>query len=107
MYSHTKEHAEFHDEEWLNIYLKGKMPDFVSMYAGVDAVTDLPPSCWFQEISETFPDAKIILTIRDSEDVWLKSYVKQSEVDMNLNDSGFFTTGLHDVYPAMNVNYAF
>ena len=102
-----KEHAAFHDEEWLDIYLKGKTPDFASMYEGVDAVTDLPPSCWFQEISETFPNAKIILTIRDSEDVWLKSYVKQSEVDMNLNDSGFFTTLLmrswsHRKYYALN-----
>ena len=86
-----KEHAAFHEKEWLDLYLKGKTPDFTSMYEGVDAVTDMPAAFWFQEILETFPDAKVILTIRDSEDVWLKSYVKQSEVNMNLTGCGFFT----------------
>ena len=102
-----EEHITFHDEEWRDLYFKGKTPDFASMYEGVDAVTDLPPASWFQEISETFPDAKVILTIRDSEDVWLKSYVKQREVDMNLNGSGVFTKVLmrrwsHREYYALN-----
>ena len=51
--------------------MKGKSPDFVSMYKDVDAVTDRPPAFWFQEISEAFPDANVILTVRDSEEVWM------------------------------------
>ena len=70
------EHVAFNGEEWLDIYMKGKSPDFVFMYKDVDAVTDRPPAFWFQEISEAFPDAKVILTVRDSEEVWLKSYMK-------------------------------
>ena len=86
-----KDHAEFHGQEWLAIYLKGKNPDFASMYKDVDAVTDLPPAFWFQEMSESFPDAKVILTVRDSEEVWLKSYTKLNDTLRNLNGSGFFT----------------
>ena len=56
--------------------MKGKSPDFVFMYKDVDAVTDRPPAFWLQEISEAFPDAKVILTVRDSEEVWMKSYMK-------------------------------
>lgn len=65
------EHDSIHGDEWLDIFHRGKTPDFPSMYKDVDAVTDLPPAFQFQEIYEAFPDAKVILTIRDSEDVWV------------------------------------
>ena len=71
--------------------MKGKSPDFVSMYKDVDAVTDRPPAFWFQELSEAFPDANVILTVRDSEEVWLKSYMKLNDVLRTLNGSGFLT----------------
>ena len=73
------EHRDFHVDQWYNIYFEGKSPDFASMYKDVDAVTDLPPAFWFQEIYEAFPDAKIILTLRDNEDVWVQSWAKQIE----------------------------
>ena len=83
------EHSTIHGDEWLDIYLRGKLPDFASMYGDVDAVTDLPPAFWYQEISEAFPDARVILTVRDNEDVWLKSFVRHTDLDQNLNGSGF------------------
>ena len=70
------EHAKFHFNEWVDLQCEGKMPDFVEMYRGVDVVISLPAAFWFQEISEAFPDAKVILTLRDSEDVWAQSWVK-------------------------------
>ena len=73
------EHEQFHYEQWYNIYMEGKSPDFVSMYKDVDAVTDLPPGFWFQEIYEAFPDAKVILSLRDNEEVWVQSWAKQIE----------------------------
>jgi len=73
------EHRKFHLDEWFDIYSEGKTPDFASMYKDVDAVTDLPPAFWFQEIYEAFPDAKVILSLRDSEDVWVHSWVKQND----------------------------
>ena len=44
------EHFDLHVDEWLAIYCGEKTPDFVAMYEGVDAVTDLPPAFWYEEI---------------------------------------------------------
>ena len=55
-----KEHVTIHVDEWLDIYLKGKTPDFASMYKDVDAVTDHPAGFWYEEILQAFPDAKVI-----------------------------------------------
>ena len=74
------EHRDFHTDEWFDIYYEGKLPDFTSMYKDVDAVTDIPPAFWFEEIHEAFPDAKVILSLRDSEEVWAKSWAKQNEM---------------------------
>ena len=74
------EHRDFHMDEWLDVYCKGKLPDFTSIYENVDAVTDFPAAFWFQEIYEAFPDAKVILSLRDNEEVWIKSAAKQLEI---------------------------
>ena len=78
------EHEHFHVDQWYNIYFEGKSPDFASMYKDVDAVTDLPPAFWFQEIYEAFPDAKVILSLRHDEEVWVQSWVKQNEIIQTL-----------------------
>ncbi|XP_078361392.1 uncharacterized protein LOC144645717 [Oculina patagonica] len=64
-----KEHLQFHRQEWLDSFETDRHPNFKEIYEGVDAVTDVPPAFWFEEISA----AKVILTVRDSEDAWLKS----------------------------------
>ncbi|XP_020629799.1 uncharacterized protein LOC110066886 [Orbicella faveolata] len=81
------EHVNIHHDEWVAIYRRGKTPDFLSMYKDVDAVTDLPAAIWYDEIHQTFPDAKVILSVRDNEDVWLKSWVAQLAL---LRGGGFF-----------------
>ena len=68
------EHIKFHLLEWLDSFETDRHPDFKEIYEGVDAVTDVPPAFWFEEISAAFPEAQVILTVRDSEDVWLKSW---------------------------------
>ena len=88
-----KEHVTIHVDEWLDIYLKGKTPDFASMYKDVDAVTDHPAGFWYEEILQAFPDAMVILNVRVSEDVWLKSKVRENDVDMYLN-AGFLVRWL-------------
>ena len=72
---HYKEHVTFHRQQWLNSFETDRIPDFVHMYKGVDAITDLPPAFWFEEISAAFPDAKVILSVRDSEEKWVQSFV--------------------------------
>ena len=74
------EHIEFHLNEWIDLYCEGKLPDFVAMYREVDVVIALPAFVWFEEIYEAFPDAKVVLTIRDSEDVWGQSWARAAEL---------------------------
>jgi len=69
-----QEHYEIHFQQWLDSFETDRHPNFKEIYQGVDAVTDVPPAFWFEEISADFPEAKIILTVRDSEDAWLKSW---------------------------------
>ena len=67
------EHLVIHHDEWASVYRRGKVPDFLSMYQNVDAITDLPAALWYEEIHKTFPDAKVIVSVRDSEEVWVNS----------------------------------
>jgi len=50
------------------------------MFEDVDVVIDIPSSCLWEEIYKAFPEAKVILTERRSEDVWLKSWLNQLKV---------------------------
>ena len=70
------EHRDIHCKEWVDLYCEGKLPDFGTMYKGVDAVIGLPASLWYEEVREVFPDAKVILSLRDNEDVWAQSWAK-------------------------------
>jgi len=54
--------------------------DIREMYEDVDVVIDIPSSGFWEEIHKAFPDAKVILTERRSEDVWLKSWLNQLKV---------------------------
>ena len=91
------EHRDFHMDEWFAIHCEGKAPDFTAMYKDVDAVTDLPAATWFQEIYESFPDAKVILSVRDNEEVWVKSFSKQMEI---LNTLGGFVNRISLIWLA-------
>ena len=63
------------------------------MYKDVDAVTDIPANIWYEEILQAFPDAKVILSVRDSEDAWLKSFVRENDEEM-LSHDGFLVRWL-------------
>nr|XP_039273938.1 uncharacterized protein LOC120347890 [Styela clava] len=47
------------------------------MYKDIDAVTDFPACCFWEEIYKAFPDSKIILMIRDDEESWFMSAANQ------------------------------
>ena len=72
-----KEHVTFHRQQWLDSFETDRLPNFKEMYQGVDAITDTPPVFWFEEIAAIFPEAKVILTVRDSEEEWLDSWTRQ------------------------------
>ena len=65
-------------KDWEKIFLTGgSTEDFYRMFKNVDAVTDNPAAYFWDEIYAAFPDSKIILMMRDSEDDWARSMKKQ------------------------------
>lgn len=79
------EHMDLHLDEWIDIFCgDGKLADFASMYADVDGVTDLPAAFWFEEILACFPEAKVILNVRDNDDVWVQSWAKHLHMTRDL-----------------------
>nr|XP_039252336.1 uncharacterized protein LOC120329671 isoform X1 [Styela clava] len=70
-----EENQNYLREEWIKIMTEGgTKEDFYRMYKDVDAATDIPACLFWEEISEAFPDVKLIFTCRNNEDEWLKSY---------------------------------
>ncbi|KWV91614.1 sulfotransferase family protein [Erythrobacter sp. YT30] len=51
---------------------KGKDPDWDAIYDGFPAAVDFPTAAYWRELTEYYPDAKVILTVR-SADSWWKS----------------------------------
>jgi hypothetical protein len=49
---------------------KGRMPDWPKMLDGFSAVVDEPASCFWHELSLAFPEALVILSVRDPESWW-------------------------------------
>ena len=78
------EHTDIHLNEWIEIYYDGTTPDFASMYSSVDGVTDLPAAFWWEEILACFPEAMVILNVRDNDDVWVKSWAKHLHMTREL-----------------------
>ncbi|XP_076817031.1 uncharacterized protein LOC143462674 [Clavelina lepadiformis] len=73
------EYFWYFGNDWNRILTKGgSVDDFKKMYEDVDAVMDIPVYFFWKEIHQAFPDAKILLTIRD-EDSWFKSYQNQMD----------------------------
>src|SRR5579872_2586607 len=56
---------------WGDAY-EGRLPDWDSFFAGYSATVDWPAAPFWREISEAFPDAPIILSVRDV-DAWWRS----------------------------------
>nr|XP_009862167.1 uncharacterized protein LOC104266799 [Ciona intestinalis] len=71
------ENSWYLGKDWERIIKEGgTVEDFRRMYKGVDAVVDVPCYIYWEQISEAFPEAKIIITIRDDES-WIRALRKQ------------------------------
>ena len=65
-------------DHWVDVFKNGVKPDVKRVYQNADAVVDMPGTFFYEEILETFPDCKVILSERE-EDSWIKSYVNHRE----------------------------
>ena len=75
------EHMWFHGKEWKKLLTHGgHVEDFRSMYQDVDVAVGVPVYVFWEEIHQAFPQAKVILTVRD-EDTWAESMLKHIKRD--------------------------
>jgi hypothetical protein len=56
-----------------NQALAGDMPDWEQVFDGYIAAVDWPASMFWRELSEAYPDALVLLSIRDSAETWWQS----------------------------------
>ncbi len=67
------EHPE-HVDPWIAAY-SGEKIDLRPIFAGYQATTDAPGCYFWRELMETYPDAKVLLSVRDPEK-WYQSMIK-------------------------------
>ncbi|HWC33412.1 MAG TPA: sulfotransferase [Mycobacteriales bacterium] len=60
-----------HVDKWASAY-DGTPPDWEQLYAGFGATVDWPSGPFWAPIAEAYPDALILLSVRDA-DAWWKS----------------------------------
>ena len=63
-----------HVIQWKNAYLENPV-EWEFIFKDYKAIVDFPGSIYYKELAQHYPDAKVILTIRDPES-WYKSALK-------------------------------
>lgn len=58
---------------WLDA-LGGNQPDWSELFAGCTAAVDWPASSFWREIAAAFPDALILLSVREDAATWWRSF---------------------------------
>jgi hypothetical protein len=56
-----------------NQALAGETPDWDQLFEGYIAAVDWPASLFWRELSETYPDALVLLSVRDTAETWWQS----------------------------------
>lgn len=56
---------------WLEL-AQGAAPEWEKLFSGFRAAVDWPSAYYWRELSEAYPEAKVLLTVRSSQS-WLKS----------------------------------
>jgi hypothetical protein len=58
--------------KYWEVAANGKKPDWNTLLNGYSSIMDFPGCLYYQELMAAYPEAKVILTVRDAED-WYKS----------------------------------
>ena len=69
----------------LKIYLKSQD---IHRKRGFTATQDLPASAYWEELFHASPNSKVILTIRDNDAIWFKSWMKFNDAIDSKNSLG-------------------
>jgi hypothetical protein len=65
--------SEEHTRLW-RAHVRGESPGWEKLYAGYRSAVDWPTAHYWRELAAAYPDAKLVLTVRDPES-WHKSVV--------------------------------
>jgi hypothetical protein len=60
--------------QWENIVCDGQPPDWEVVFDGYTSAVDGPCAIYYRQIMEAFPQAKVILTVRDAERWYQSTY---------------------------------
>src|SRR5262245_3217336 len=63
------EHVAFWHEAAL-----GRMPDWDQLFAGYAAAVDWPSAAFWPELMEAYPDALVVLSVRDTQSWWQSAH---------------------------------
>ncbi len=72
-----------HTRAWHDFLCENKPMNWHELFADFEATVDAPAAFFYREIFETFPDAKIILNLREPQ-AWYRSYMTLSAVTEEL-----------------------
>ncbi len=65
---------EAHTDAWYDFLLAGRPMDWRGLFAGYEATVDAPAALFWQEILAAFPEAKVLLNLREPEK-WYASFM--------------------------------
>ena len=60
-------------EEFIRAY-RGEKVDFFGLMKGYGSTVDAPTTDFYKQIHQAYPKAKIVLTVRDSDEKWFESF---------------------------------
>jgi hypothetical protein len=72
-----------HAEIWVDAYTRSNEIDWEKLLDGYDAIVDAPGCLFYKELMTAYPEAPVILTVRDGES-WWNSFEKLYHVNHNL-----------------------
>lgn len=61
-----------HIKRWLRYARTGEM-DWDELFVGFGSAVDYPVSCVWEELSSHYPEAKVVLTVRDPQEWWVST----------------------------------
>ncbi|XP_077975568.1 uncharacterized protein LOC144431376 [Styela clava] len=65
------------EKNYMKFTIEGWNSEFLSIYKDYDACVASPAYYFWEELVEVFPEAKVILMVRDNDEIWYKSMKKQ------------------------------
>ncbi|MER5950814.1 sulfotransferase family protein [Streptomyces sp. NPDC001904] len=61
-------------QQWEAAVCDGERPDWHALFDGYRSAVDGPCAVHYEQLAQAFPDAKVILTVRDADSWWRSTY---------------------------------